>query len=231
MHVEMAQFMKTCDTHQRMQSLKPYILPAFIPQNSLFDVFSIDFAGPFPRPLAGNCFLFVVVEHVTGWPIVDATITATAEVVKTFMETYIIPSFGTPGTVVSVNTTCITARALQDFRHRHNTKWCTVLACASMSSGRAERMVGTMKRGIEKLENKSGVDWDTVVERLMFWYFQRQQRDGKSPFELLYGLKPKILHSEDKRLVTTDNTGFREVERFSLVFLGSRQHVDNAKMS
>lgn len=42
------------------------------------------------------------------------------------------------------------------------------------------------------------------------------QREGKSPFDLFGGMKPKILHSDCKKPVTTDNAGIQNVKLMGL---------------
>lgn len=54
----------------------------------------------------------------------------------------------------------------------------------------------------------------------MFGYCQRPQQGGKSSIELLYNVKPKIFHADDKRLRPTDNAEFRELGLMGL--LGER---------
>lgn len=56
-------------------------------QRGLFEVFSIDFAGPFsPMSTDGNRFPLIFVEHLTGCPIVAAIKNETAEVVAGFLN-------------------------------------------------------------------------------------------------------------------------------------------------
>ena len=85
------------------------------PLTSLFDVFSIDFAGPLPTTPCGNKHLLVCVEHLTGWPIACPIPTATAAEVIAFVEEQVIIPFGRPRVIVSDNVPCFTARSLQTF--------------------------------------------------------------------------------------------------------------------
>ena len=59
-------YVKTCDTCQRMSKLPPYPTKLTKPITSLFEVFSIDFAGPFPETQRSYKHLLVCVEHLTG---------------------------------------------------------------------------------------------------------------------------------------------------------------------
>lgn len=88
------------------------------------------------------------------------------------------------------NSTCFTARFLQDIMKQHETKWCTVLAYAPMSNGRAERMVRTLKQSIRRSVTE-GQEWDISIEQVLFGYPGRPIRGGELLLELLYGVKPK----------------------------------------
>lgn len=88
----------------------------------------------------------VAVEHLTGWPIATLTATSTAEEVVKFVEEEIIYSFSSPGMNISDNAACFTAAALENLMKKQWVECKTVLAYAPMSNGRAERMIGTLKR-------------------------------------------------------------------------------------
>lgn len=94
-----------------------------------------------------------------------ATKRATAEIVLKFMCEKIIPVFGAPRTIISDNATCFTAKVLQDFMSKQGIRWHTVLAYAPMSNGKAERMVGTIKRSIGRIVAEGGKNGMTLSER------------------------------------------------------------------
>lgn len=160
---DVATYARTCDTCQRSRNPKPYKTVIRILQSSLFDVFSTYFAGPLPVTSQGSKYLLICVEHLTGWPIVKATSRATADVVRKFMETLIIPPFGPPGVVVGDSAACFTAGALREFMKYRVTTRKTVLAYAPMLNGRTERMVDTIKHGAGPLILQSGHEWDFLV--------------------------------------------------------------------
>lgn len=195
-HADIAHYVKTCDSCQRMGAVGSYRTNLQVRQGGLFDVFSIDFAGPFPVTAEKNCYLLVCVEHLTGWPIVKPTKRATAAVVVQFINEEVIPPFGAPGMIISDNAKCFTAPMLSDFMKKHGVEWRTVLAYAPMSNGRAERMVGTIKRSIGRLINDGGISWDQAVVKTVFGYRRRPLAEGISPFQLLYGVSPRLMPTE-----------------------------------
>lgn len=172
-----------------MQTVPRYVSNLKRPVAGLFDVFSIDFAGPFPVPYVGGPkYLLVCVEHLTGWPVVRATKDATSKTVMDFVEKNIVHSFGPPKTVVIDNASCFTAVNLVDYMKASGIEWKTVAAYAPMSNGRAERMVGTIKKAVGRLVEGKSRKWANMYEKAVAGYRRRPLRTGKSPFELLYGV-------------------------------------------
>ena len=66
----------------------------------LFDVWGIDFMGPFPSSL-GYKYILVMVDYVSKWVEALSTITNNAKVVKKMLKKIIFPWFGTPRALVS----------------------------------------------------------------------------------------------------------------------------------
>lgn len=215
---ETFQYVKTCDTCQRMAKLPSYHTWMTRPITSLFEVFSIDFAGPLPQTRLRNRFLLACVEHLTSWSIVVPTRHTTAEVVRNFMSTEIIQPFGIPNTVVSDNAQCFTAAVMTEFNQQQGIERKTVLAYAPMSNGRAERMVKNIKAGIKKLALDGGIDWDEDVRKVVYGYRRRPLVSGFSPFELMYGIPPRLVQDDGRREESpTSSLADRRAELLSLM--------------
>lgn len=151
MRTDLHRYVQTCDACQRMKAPEANLTSLYIPQTSLFEVFSVAFAGLFPITKRRNRFLLVYVEHLTEWPIVKATGRVTMKLVVSVLKTEVILSFGAPKTILSDNAACFTAQAVQRLMKSIGTEWRIVLAYATMSNGRAERMVKTMKKAIGRV--------------------------------------------------------------------------------
>ena len=187
-HRDVNGYVRGCEGCQRASPIPKYKTTLRFPMTSLFDTYSVDFAGPLPRTPTGEKYILVAVEHLTGWPIARATATSTAEEVLKFVKEEIIHCFGLPRVVVSDNATCFTASVLESFMARNGITWKTVLAYAPMSNGRAERMIGTLKKAIRKVllgSAPSAVNWDAALHRVLYGYRRRKIAVGLSPFELL----------------------------------------------
>lgn len=71
--------------------------------------------------------------------------------------------------------------------------WKPVLAYASMSNGKAERMVGTIKRSIRKTLLGHGAatcKWESALKQILYGYRRRRLSEGFTLFALMYGVKP-----------------------------------------
>ncbi|KAL8158070.1 hypothetical protein AgCh_002688 [Apium graveolens] len=66
----------------------------------LFDVWGIDFMGPFP-PSFKNEYILVAVDYVSKWVEAAAYLTNDAKVVIEFLEKHIFTHFGTPRAIIS----------------------------------------------------------------------------------------------------------------------------------
>lgn len=146
---DVEQYVKACDTCQSMKLVPRYVSVLARPVIGLFEVFSMDFAGPFLRPYNGGPqYLFVCVERLTGWPVVRAKTHATAKTVIEFTKGDIIHSFGPPNTIVTENAGCFTEVNLSNFIDQSGTDWKTGAAYAQMSNGKAERLAGTIRKAV-----------------------------------------------------------------------------------
>jgi hypothetical protein len=69
--------------------------------NEIFDVWGIDFMGPFPCSFS-NLYILFVVDYVSKWIEVKATRTNDAEVVLDFIRTHIFNMFGIPQAILMI---------------------------------------------------------------------------------------------------------------------------------
>jgi hypothetical protein len=95
-------FVMTCDKCQKMGNIsRRYEMPQnFILEVELFDVWGIDFMGPFLSSM-GNKFILVAVDYVSKWIEAIACPAADSKVVKKLFKKVIFPRFGVPRVVIS----------------------------------------------------------------------------------------------------------------------------------
>lgn len=143
-------FVRSCDACQRVKGLPKYKTNLFRPVTGLFEVFSIDFAGPITITLTGESpHILICVERWTGWPIARGTRSATSDEVTRFVHGEVITPFGAPEKIVSYNAGCFKYEELQAFLRQWKVNCKMVLACEPKSNGRATRMVGMVKKSVQ----------------------------------------------------------------------------------
>ena len=64
-------------------------------ENELFDLWGMDFMGPFP-PSFSNMYILLAVDYVFKWVEAIPTRTNNASVVANFLRSHIFTRFGTP---------------------------------------------------------------------------------------------------------------------------------------
>ncbi|CAM8896020.1 unnamed protein product [Rhodiola kirilowii] len=96
------EFVKACDQCQRTGNIsKRHEMPqqSILPVE-IFDVWGIDYMGPFPSSY-GNQYILVAVDYVSKWVEAVASPTCDAKVVTKLFKKVIFPRFGVPRTVIS----------------------------------------------------------------------------------------------------------------------------------
>ncbi|GJY48622.1 reverse transcriptase domain-containing protein [Tanacetum coccineum] len=95
------ELVKNCDSCQRRGKISQRVK---MPQNSIqvceiFDVWGIDFMGPFPSS-RGNKYILVVVDYLSKWVEAKSLPTNDARVVCKFLKS-LFARFGAPGAIIS----------------------------------------------------------------------------------------------------------------------------------
>jgi len=96
------EFVPKCDSCQRKGNIRRR---NEMPQNpilevEIFDVWGIDFMGPFPSSY-GNKYILVTVDYISKWVEAIASPTNDAKVVLKLFKTIIFQRFGVPKVVIS----------------------------------------------------------------------------------------------------------------------------------
>lgn len=96
------EFVHQCNECQRAGGLtkRNEIPQNYILEVELFDLWEIDFMGPYP-PLYSYKYILVAVEYVSKWVKVIATTTCDAQIVFQFLKKHIFTRYGVPKGLVS----------------------------------------------------------------------------------------------------------------------------------
>src|SRR4051812_9600368 len=139
-----------------------------MPQNfmlevELFDVWGIDFMGPFP-PSFGKNYILVAVDYVSKWVEVVALATNDAKVVVSFLKNNIFSRFGVPRALISDEGTHFLNKLMENLLKKYNVKHKIATAYHPQTSGQVEVSNRQIKQILEKTVSASRKDWSLKLE-------------------------------------------------------------------
>ena len=183
------QFVSTCDKCQRMGSISRKDEPPMHPilEVELFDLWGIDFMGPFPASY-NNLYILLAVDYVSKWVEAIPTRTNDAKVVAQFLRGNIFSRFGTPRALITDNGTHFCNKVIDKVLQKYGVRHRTSLAYHPQSNGQAEVSNREIKYILEKTVNGSRKDWSKKIDDALWAYRTAFKTPlGMSPFRLVYG--------------------------------------------
>ena len=124
----------------------------------LFDVWGIDFMGPFP-PSVGNLYILLAVDYVSKWVEAAACSKNDANAVVGFLQKNILRRFGTPRTIISDGGSHFANKVFDRLMSRYGIKHIMSLAYHPQKNGQAEISNREIKKILEKTVSSSIRDW------------------------------------------------------------------------
>jgi transposase InsO family protein len=103
----------------------------------IFDVWGIDFMGPFPSS-GGNKYILVVVDYVSKWTEVVVSPTNDTQVVIKMFKNIIFPRFDTPRLVISDGGSHFISRIFEKLLTKYGIKHRIVTPYHPQTSGQVE---------------------------------------------------------------------------------------------
>nr|GEU41741.1 reverse transcriptase domain-containing protein [Tanacetum cinerariifolium] len=182
------ELVKNCDSCQRQGKIS---YKDEMPQNEIqvceiFDVWGIDFMGPFPIS-KGNKYILVAVDYLSKWVEAKALPTNDARVVVKFLKS-LFSWFGTPKAIISDrdNNFCNDqfAKVMSKYgvTHRLST------AYHPQTSGQMEVTNRGLKRILERTVGENRASWTDKLDDAL-WAFRTAFKTliGCMPYRLVYG--------------------------------------------
>ncbi|XP_062109872.1 uncharacterized protein LOC133821742 [Humulus lupulus] len=152
-------FVKSCDRCQRTGNIsqRDEMPLNVILEVELFDVWEIDFMGPFPSSY-NNKYILLAVDYVSKWVEAAATPTNDGKVVLSFPHKNIFTRFGTPRAILSDEGGHFCNKWFDALLAQYGVRHRTALPYHPQSNGQAEISNREVKSILEKTVNSSMKD-------------------------------------------------------------------------
>ncbi|GKA19782.1 reverse transcriptase domain-containing protein [Tanacetum coccineum] len=181
-------FVTRCDICQRQGKISQR---DEMPQNSIqvceiFNIWGIDFMGPFPSS-RGNKYILVAVDYLSKWVKVKVLPTNDTRVVCKFLKT-LFSRFGAPRVIISNRRTHFYndqfAKVMLKYRVTHRLS----TAYHPQTSGQVKVSNRGLKRILERIIGENRASWSDKLDDAL-WAFRTAYKTpiGCTPYKLVYG--------------------------------------------
>ncbi|XP_068319122.1 uncharacterized protein [Pyrus communis] len=158
-------FCLTCDRCQKTGSLgqRDQMPQTPILVVEIFDVWGIDFMGPFPMSF-GFTYILLAVDYVSKWVEAKATRTNDSRVVANFVKSNIFSRFGMPRVLISDGGSHFCNRTIAALLKKYNVMHKVSTPYHPQASGQAEVSNREIKQILEKTVGPNRKDWSLHLE-------------------------------------------------------------------
>nr|GEV89863.1 reverse transcriptase domain-containing protein [Tanacetum cinerariifolium] len=179
---------KNCDVCQRQGKISER---DEMPQNSIqvceiFDVWGIDFMGPFPSS-GGNKYILVAVDYLSKWVETKALPTNDSRVVCKFLNN-LFARFGAPRAIISDRGTHFYNDQFTKVMQKYGVTHRLATPYHPQTRGQVEVSNRGFKRILERVVGENRVSWSNKLDDAL-WAFHTAYKTpiGCTPYKLVYG--------------------------------------------
>ncbi|GJS09376.1 reverse transcriptase domain-containing protein [Tanacetum coccineum] len=152
----------------------------------VFDIWGIDFMGPFPKSYKFE-YILVAVDYVSKWAEAQALPTNDARVVITFLKK-LLCRFGMPKALISDRGTHFCNKIMEKTMKRYGVNHRFSTSYHPQTSGQVENTNRALKRILEKTVKDNPAIWSRKLDDAL-WAFRTAYKTptGTTPYKLIYG--------------------------------------------
>uniref|UniRef100_A0A6T6LNQ4 Integrase catalytic domain-containing protein n=1 Tax=Rhodosorus marinus TaxID=101924 RepID=A0A6T6LNQ4_9RHOD len=165
-----------------------------LPTEAIFTRWHLDFIGRLPKTFGtGNQWILVAVESLTRWSVVRAMQEATQANVAKFIYEEIVCPYGAPVQILTDRGANFRSKVVEAYLKLLPTAQRFTSSYHPRTNSVAEHWNRTFQEILVKLTSGAVTRWDRFIHQANTALRMRTSRiTGMSPFEILYGVKPRI---------------------------------------
>ncbi|GJV03872.1 reverse transcriptase domain-containing protein [Tanacetum coccineum] len=154
--------------------------------SEFFDIWGIDFMGPFPKSHKFE-YILVAIDYVSKWAEAEALPTNDARVVVNFLKK-LFSRFGILKALISDRGTHFCNRQMEKILKKYGVHHRIATAYHPQTSGQVENTNRALKRILEKTVKDNPSVWSRKLDDAL-WAFRTAYKTpiGTTPYRLLYG--------------------------------------------
>ena len=180
---------RECDKCQRLGkiSCRPMMPLNWILVVDLFDVWGIDFMGPFPSSF-GYVYILVGVDYVSKWVEAVPCRAVDHRVVLKFLKENFFSRFGVPEAIISDGGSHLCNRPFENLLAKYGVKHKVATPYHSQTNGQVELTNRETKTILMKVVSSNRKDWSLKLLDSL-WAYRTTYKTilGISPYRLVYG--------------------------------------------
>lgn len=202
MALDVQMYIKSCEQCQTSKSanvnLKPPLGDCFQVQRP-FQHLYIDFLGEYPRTKKGNTKMFIVVDQLTKFVLLEPIRSSKSPIIINYLKERVFPIFGVPETILSDNGQEFVSKLFNDFLNAFGIKRLLTPKYTPQCNA-SERVNRSIVEAI-RCYIKDHSTWDNNISEITSALRSALHQTLRiSPFEAMFG-QPMVQHGKDYELL------------------------------